>query len=183
MQLPSPALLFSDRSAVSKSAGSLLSLLVRGTFASVLLPFFFTSFLTKVDGFSLTIGAYAQIVPKQIEALGYDSSALSWPLHLLVLAGTLAELVLPLAVVAGLATRVSALAMIGFVGVMSLTDIYGHGIDAQTIGALFDGDPYAVIADQRLLWVIMLVVLMATGGGTFSLDAVVSRWLRRSSDA
>jgi putative oxidoreductase len=101
MQLPSPALLFSDRSAVSKSAGSLLSLLVRGTFASVLLPFFFTSFLTKVDGFSLTIGAYAQIVPKQIEALGYDSSALSWPLHLLVLAGTLAELVLPLAVVAG----------------------------------------------------------------------------------
>jgi putative oxidoreductase len=73
--------------------------------------------------------------------------------------------------------------MIGFVGVMSLTDIYGHGIDAQTIGALFDGDPYAVIADQRLLWVIMLVVLMATGGGTFSLDAVVSRWLRRSSDA
>lgn len=183
MQLPSPAFLFSDRPEVSRPAGSILSLLLRATFASVLLPFFFNSFLTKVDGFSLTIGAYAQIVPKQIEASGYDSSALSWPLHLLVLAGTLAELVLPLAVVAGFATRVSALAMIGFVAVMSLTDIYGHGIDAQTIGALFDGDPYALIADQRLLWVMMLVVLMTTGGGTFSLDSVVSRWLRRSSDA
>lgn len=183
MRLPSLALLFSDRSAVSGPAGSGLSLVVRGTFASVLLPFFFTSFLTKVDGFSLTIGAYAQIVPKQIEALGYDSSALSWPLHLLVLAGTLAELVLPLAVVAGLATRLSALAMIGFVGVMSLTDIYGHGVEAQTIGALFDGDPYAVIADQRLLWVVMLVVLMVTGGGAFSSDAMVSWWLRRSGDA
>ena len=139
--------------------------------------------MTKVDGFSLTIGAYAQIVPKQIEALGYDSSALSWPLQLLVLAGTFAELMLPLTVVAGLATRASSLAMIGFVGVMSLTDIYGHGIDAQTIGALFDGDPYAVIADQRLLWVVMLVVLTVTGGGALSLDAAVSRWLRRSADA
>lgn len=177
MQLPSPALLFSDRSEVSKPAGSMLSLLLRATFASVLLPFFFMSFLTKVEGFSLTIGAYAQIVPKQIEALGYDRSALSWPWHLLVLAGTFAELALPLVVVAGLATRVSALAMIGFVGVMSLTDIYGHGI-----GALFDGDPYAVIADQRLLWVMMLVVLTFTAGGAFSLDAVVSRWLRGSAD-
>lgn len=183
MRLSSLALLFSDHSAVSRLAGSGLSLFVRGTFASVLLPFFFTSFLTKVDGFSLTIGAYAQIVPKQIEALGYDSSALPWPLHLLVLAGTLAELVLPIAVVAGLATRISAVAMIGFVGVMSLTDIYGHGIDAMTIGAFFDGDPYAVIADQRLLWMTMLVVLLATGGGAFSLDAVVSRWLQRSADA
>lgn len=178
-----PALLFSDRAAVSASAGSALSLLLRGAFASVLLPFFFHSFLTKVDGFSLTIGAYAQIVPQQIAALGYDSSALSWPWHLLVLAGTLAELVLPWAVVTGLATRVAALAMIGFVAVMSLTDIYGHGVDAQTIGALFDGDPYAVIADQRLLWVTILAALAVTGGGAVSLDAAVSRGLRRWSDA
>lgn len=183
MRLTSLVLLFSDRAEVSGSAGSALSLLVRGTFASVLSPFFWTSFLTKTDGFNLTIGAYAQIVPKQIEALGYDSSALSWPLYLVVLAGTLAELVLPVAVVAGLATRVSAMAMIGFVVVMSLTDIFGHGVDAQTIGAAFDGDPYALIADQRLLWVMMLVTLVFTGGGVVSLDAVVSRWFRRSADA
>ena len=182
MRLTSPASLFSHSAEVSGSTGSVLSLLVRATFASVLLRFFLTSFLTKVDGFSLTIGAYAQIVPKQIEALGYDSSSLSWPLYLVVLAGTLGELVLPLAVVAGFATRVSALAMIGFIGVMSLTDIYGHGIDAQTIGQFFDSDPYAVIADQRLLWVMMLVVLVVTGGGAVSVDAAVSRWLLRSAD-
>ena len=43
--------------------------------------------------------------------------------------------------------------------------------------------PYALIADQRLLWVMMLVTLVFTGGGVVSLDAVVSRWFRRSADA
>ncbi len=178
MHIAKLAPIFSDNARVSPLMGSALSLMVRASFASVLLPFFLNSFSTKVDGFSLTIGAYAQILPKQIEALGYDASAVSWPLYLVVLAGTLAELVLPLAILMGIATRLTAFGMIGFVAVMSLTDIYGHGVDAATIGAMFDTDPYGLIADQRLMWCLMMVVLIVTGGGVFSIDGLVSRWLR-----
>ena len=178
MHIAKLAPIFSDNARVSPLMGSALSLMVRASFASVLLPFFLNSFSTKVDGFSLTIGAYAQILPKQIEALGYDASAVPWPLFLVVLAGTLAELVLPLVILLGIATRLTAFGMIGFIAVMSLTDIYGHGVDAATIGAMFDTDPYGLIADQRLMWCLMMVVLMVTGGGAFSIDGLVSRWLR-----
>jgi len=37
--------------------------------------------------------------------------------------------------------------MIGFVLVQSITDIFGHQVDASTIGALFDRFPDAVILD------------------------------------
>lgn len=178
MNIAKLAPIFSDNAQVSPMTGSALSLLVRLSFASVLVPFFLNSFATKVDGFSLTIGAYAQILPKQFEALGYDASAVSWPMFLVVLAGTLAELALPLVIVLGFATRLTAFGMIGFIVVMSLTDIYGHGVDAVTIGAMFDTDPYGLIVDQRLMWCLMMVVLMVTGGGVFSIDGLVSRWLR-----
>lgn len=180
MFLTKLAPLFSPSARVSQHTGSALSLVLRLVFASVLLRFFITSFLTKVDGFSLTIGAYAQILPQQIAAVGYDASEISWPLYLVVLAGTVAELALPLAVIAGVATRLSAFGMIGFITVMSLTDIYGHGVDAKTIGALFDGDPYGLIMDQRLLWCTLMLGLMVTGGGAISGDALIWRFLRRN---
>ncbi|MBI1172637.1 DoxX family membrane protein [bacterium] len=175
--------LFSSSAEVPPWLGSALSLAVRLVLASVLLRFFFNSFLTKMDGFSLTIGAYAQILPKQIAAAGYDVSAISWPQYLVVLAGTVAELVLPVLVVAGVATRLSALGMVGFVVVMSLTDIFGHGVDAKTVGALFDGDPYGLILDQRLMWCTLLAVLIVTGGGRVSVDALVFRLFRTRADA
>lgn len=173
--------LFSDFAHVSDRTGSALSLFVRLAFASVLLPFFLSSFQTKVDGFGLSTGAYVQILPTYMEAIGYDASRVPLMLKLVVVAGALAELALPLMILLGLATRLAALGMIGFVVVMSLTDIYGHGIDAATIGAVFDGDPYGLIADQRVLWGALLMVLMVTGGGRFSVDALVSRWLRPAS--
>lgn len=46
--------------------------------------------------------------------------------------------------------------MIGFIVVMSLTDILGHGLDAESMGALFDRRPDALIAEQRLLWIWLL---------------------------
>ena len=161
--------LFADSARLSERAGSALSVIVRLVFASVLVPFLLNSFQTKVDGFGLAIGAYVQILPTYMESIGYDPSQVPAALKLPVLAGTLAELTLPLLILLGLGTRLAAFGMIGFLVVMSLTDIYGHGIDAATIGAMFDTDPYGLIADQRLLWGVLMAVLMATGGGRVSL--------------
>ncbi len=157
---------------------TLLSLIARLGFAAVLLVYFLGSATTKFDGFGLSAGAYAQILPRQMEAVGYDPSQIAWPLHLLVLGGSLAEVVLPLLLVLGLLTRLASLGMIGFVLVMSATDIWGHGIDAAGIGALFDRQPDSLIADQRLLWIVMLAVPLLVGGGRVSLDRLLSRRLR-----
>lgn len=165
--------ILSPTSPPGPAVSSAISLCARLIFASVLLPFFFTSFLTKISGFSLTAGAYFQILPRQFEAAGYDPAQISWPLHLVVIGGTLAEGLLPLLIVLGLATRLAALAMIGFLVVMSLTDIFGHGVDATTIGMIFDTDPSGLILDQRLLWAFPLAVLVPLGGGAISLDALV----------
>ena len=78
---------------------------------------------------NLSAGAYVQILPKQMEAAGYDPSALGTVDHLVVYAGTYAEIVLPVLVVAGLFTRLAALGMIGFIAVMTWTDITAHGVD------------------------------------------------------
>ncbi|MBN2631548.1 MAG: DoxX family protein [Rhodobacteraceae bacterium] len=164
----------------SSRAASAMLLIARVIFASVLLRFFWNSFATKIDGFSLSDGAYYQILPHMFEAAGYDPAALAWPWHIVVLAGTLVEPFLPLLVVIGLATRPAALAMISFVIVMSLTDIFGHGVDAATVGAMFDPDPYGKILDQRLLWGFVLLVPAWLGGGAVSLDAMAwSRIARR----
>lgn len=100
--------------------------------------YFWSSAATKFDGgpFSLSVGAYAQIFPRSFEALGYDASLLSAPYHLVALAGAWAEVMLPLLLVLGLFTRLAAVGMIGFITVQSLTDIYGHMLDAQSGGAV-----------------------------------------------
>lgn len=80
------------------------------------------------------------------------------------------EMILPILVVVGLLTRLSALGMIGFIGVQTFVDIQFHGADEKTIGAMFDRFPDAAISDQRLLWVFVMVVLVIKGGGYLSLD-------------
>ncbi|WP_127903764.1 DoxX family protein [Solirhodobacter olei] len=169
-------ILFSPGTGTGPTCVSLLSALARLVFASVLLHFFWGSFATKIDGFGLSAGAYIQILPRAFDAAGYDPTAIAWPLRLVVLLGTAAEFTLPLLVVLGLATRPAALGMIGFIVVMSLTDIYGHGVGRAVIGLPFDADPYGKILDQRLLWVFTLAVPMLLGGGALSVDAAVSRW-------
>jgi Predicted membrane protein len=154
---------------------ALIGFATRLLFASVLLRYFWSSALTKLDGFGLSLNAYAQIFPRQMEAAGYDVSALGPLAHVIVAAGTFAEILLPLLVVIGLFTRLSALAMIGFVIVMTLTDIIGHGVGQPTIGLPFDRFPDALIADQRLIWVWMLAILALTGGGYVSADRALSR--------
>ncbi|TNJ48230.1 DoxX family protein [Phaeobacter sp. B1627] len=166
---------------IERAGDRLLPLLARFTFAAVLLLYFWTSGLTKLgDGlfgiFSPSIGAYSQIFPKQLEAAGYDLSQFGLFQWAVVMAGTYAEFLLPLLIVIGLATRLAALGMIGFVIVQSLTDVYGHGAtDAKTLGAWFDRFPDGVIMDQRLLWVFVLMLLVIKGAGALSVDALLRR--------
>ncbi len=156
-------------------------LLARFAFAATLLVYFWNAALTKIGegalGFlSISDAAYFQILPPVIETYGYDASAVPvLPWGVIVAAGTYAEFVLPALIVLGLATRLAALGMIVFVLVQSYVDIAFHGVDARTVGALFDRFPDAAILDQRLLWVAVLAPLAIRGGGALSLDALLAR--------
>ncbi|MGC8203251.1 DoxX family protein [Aliiroseovarius sp. PTFE2010] len=163
------------------AARPVLGTLARLVFAAVLLRYFWSSALTKLDGpFSPSLGAYAQIFPQQMQAAAYDPSQFGAFQWLVGMAGTYAEFILPALIVVGLATRPAAAAMIGFIVVQSLTDIIGHGADAATIGALFDRNPDGLILDQRLLWGFLLVALVFTGAGPLSADRALTRPAQRS---
>ena len=161
--------------------GWFLGLFARFVFFAVLYFYFLNSFGTKVGAglagfFEIQDGAWFQIAPVAVDAAGGDVSAIPFfPWHVIVPLGTYMEFLLPLLVVTGLFTRMASFGMIGFIAVQTLTDIYGHMVDAQTIGALFDRFPDSPIADQRLLWVFPLVYLGLNGAGIFSLDAILAR--------
>ncbi|WP_299738000.1 DoxX family protein [uncultured Roseobacter sp.] len=155
----------------------LLPTLARLVFAGTLLTYFWVSGLTKLgEGFAglfqPSVGAYAQIFPKAMEAVTYDTSQLSLYHWAVVVAGTWAEFILPALIVLGLLTRLSALGMIGFIIVQSLTDLIGHGgfEHKETFGAWFDRFPDSVILDQRSFWIFVLLVLVIKGAGPVSLD-------------
>ena len=155
-----------------------MPLLARLLFAGILFVYYINSGLTKLgDGilgiFRPSDGAYIQIFPKAMDAVFYDSSQLGFFHWLVALAGTWAEFILPVAILLGLFTRLAALGMIGFVIVQSVVDITGHGLAAKDIGTWFDGNASAIILDQRALWVFLLLVLVAKGGGALSLDRVL----------
>ena len=109
-----------------------------------------------------------------MEAAGYDTSQLSLFHWAVVVAGTLAEFILPALIVLGLLTRLAAVGMIGFIVVQSLTDLFGHGGIAHegTLGAWFDRASDALILDQRAFWVLALLILVFKGAGALSLDRV-----------
>ncbi len=165
---------------VGRLGPAALPLLARFTFAATLAGYFWASGLTKLgDGifgiFNPSLGAYAQIFPKAMEAAGYDVSQLSGFHTLVVTAGTLAEFILPALLILGLFTRLAALGMIGFVIVQTLTDLFGHGViaHAETLGAWFDRVPDSLIMDQRLFWIGLFVTLVVKGGGPLSLDRLL----------
>ncbi len=155
---------------------ALLPLAARAVFAGVLLGYFWASGLTKLDGvFTPSLGAYGQIFPRAMEAVGYDVSKMGFLRTLVVLAGSWAEFILPALIVLGLATRLAALGMIGFTLVQSLTDIIGHKAGPDTIGAWFDRASDALILDQRALWMLLFVTLVLKGAGIISLDRLILR--------
>ena len=160
--------------------GAVMATLARLVFLGTLAVFFFRSGMTKLgDGiagiFSPSVGAYAQILPKQMEAVGYDPSQLGTFSKLIVLFGTWGEFIIPALVIIGLFTRAASLAMIAFIVVMSVVDVTGHGADAATLGAWFDGDPYSNIIDSRSFWIFLLLVIFVRGAGPISLDAILKR--------
>lgn len=161
-----------------EKADWILPTIARFLFAAVLAVYFWVSGLTKIDGgiFSPSIGAYAQIFPKPLEAVGYDVSQLSVYHTLVVMAGTWAEFVLPALIILGLFTRLAAIGMIGFIVVQSLTDLNGHDKwgDALVLGAWFDAPSGSLIMDQRALWILLLLVLVIKGAGPLSLDRALS---------
>lgn len=156
----------------------LLPTLARLLFAAILMIYFLNAGLTKLgDGiagiWTPSLGAYAQIFPKALEAAGYDTSTFGAYHTAVVLFGTWSEFILPVLIVFGLLTRIAALGMIGFIIVQSLTDVYGHGATAE-IGAWFDRFPDAVLLDQRALWIFPLIVLVIKGAGPLSFDRALA---------
>lgn len=165
---------------VSAGGDWMLPTAARLVFGGVLAGYFWASGLTKLgEGiFAPSAAAYAQIFPRLMEAVGYDASQLGlWP-RLVVLCGTWAEFALPALIVLGLFTRLAALGMAGFVGMQSLTDIYGHLAGSQTLGAWFDRTSDAVILDQRAFWMLLFLVLIVKGGGPLSADWGLRRAFR-----
>lgn len=150
----------------------LIPTLARIVFALTLFVYFWNSAGTKIDGsiFSPSAGAFGQIFPAAAEAALYDVSQLTVLQRGIILAGTVAEYVLPALIVAGLLTRLAALGMIGFVVVQTFVDVTGHG---ATLGRWVDAAPG--LLDQRTMWVFLLSVLVIRGAGPFSLDALIAR--------
>lgn len=155
----------------------ILPTVARFLFAALFLGYFWVSGLTKLgDGvlgfLKPSVGAYAQIFPRAMEAAGYDASQLSMFHTLVVLAGTWGEFILPFLIVIGLFSRFAALGMIAFVVMQTLTDLYGHGAigEPSTVGKWFDKIPDSVIMDQRALWIFVLLVIVFKGAGPMSVD-------------
>ncbi len=165
----------------SRAAAPLLPTLARFLFAAVLLRYFWHSALTKLgDGATGLIfpsdGAYVQIFPRVMEAVGYDTSQLGLWYWLVAVFVISVEFLLPVFIVIGFLTRISAVGMIVFVVVQSLTDIFGHGLTGpKTLGAWFDRDPGSVILDQRMLWGALLTVIVVKGAGPVSVDRLLGR--------
>ena len=170
---------FNQLSTAAARLDGILPILVRMVFFAVLAVYFWKSALTKLGGgvwgfLTPSSGAYVQIFPKAMEQVGYDTSQLGLWHWFVVLAGTWAEFILPLMIIIGFLTRLSALGMIGFIIVQSLTDLFGHGLISSfdVVGTWFDRTPDAVIMDQRLLWIFLLFVLVVKGAGKLSVDHI-----------
>ena len=92
-----------------------------------------------------------------------------------------AELVCPVLVVVGLATRLAALPVVFSMGVAAFVS---HGADPWTMeeGArrFFAQEAQFWGSKQpALMFLVVFLALALTGAGRFSLDAVVARWWRR----
>ena len=163
----------------------LIGLWPRFVFAAVIMQYYLHSAGTKVSSgflgfFNVQDAAYFQILPKVIERYNYDASQVPlFPYDIIVYAGTYTEFILPILIIIGLFTRLASIGMIGFIIVQSYVDVMFHGVDKAAIGQWFDRVSDSVIADQRLLWIFLLSILIIKGAGTLSLDRLITRVLMK----
>ncbi|MCY4288954.1 MAG: DoxX family membrane protein [Aestuariivita sp.] len=151
----------------SRHSDFLVPTLARVVFMAVFLVYYWNSANLKIDGsiFSPSAGAFGQIFPKAAEAVLYDISQLTIFQRLVIFGGTVAEYVLPALLLLGLMTRLSAIAMIGFIVIQTIVDVTGHAV---SLGRYFDNA--IALIDERTLWVFLLLVLVLKGAGPISLD-------------
>ena len=160
----------------------LLGLLARLVFVAVLLLYFWNSGWGKISGIGVDDSAYFTIMGfEKFEAFGADVANIPFYWKIIVHLGTYGELLLPLLIVVGLFTRIAAAGMAIFVIVQSYVDIAVHGVDAGTIGKLFDRHSESVIMDQRTLWMLIFALLVIKGAGALSLDHVLRNWWKGRS--
>ena len=169
---------------------ALLATTARVAFAAVLLPFFLISAASKLGGtpyavgpdmpgMLLSLGAFHRLAPWTIDAA--TGAPLAGPfLSIALQVFVLAELMLPIFLVAGLFARVAAGGLIAVVVATAFVDILAHGAPPDAAGALFDASPFGGILDAAVLWVALLAVPLALGAGPCSLDAAWRR-LRRGT--
>lgn len=155
---------------LDRTSDILTPTLARLVFVAVFLVYYWNSAMLKIDGsiFSPSAGAFGQIFPKAAEAVLYDVSQMTFVQRIVIFFGTLAEFVLPTLLLVGLLTRATALAMIGFVWVQTLVDVTGHGVP---FGGLFDNA--ITLADQRVMWTFLLLVIAIKGAGPISIDRLL----------
>lgn len=121
---------------------------------------FFRSGLTKWNGFlELSPGAFYLFESEY--KLNVFGAAYPFPYpHIMAYAAGVAEIVLPVLLVLGLATRFAALGMLGLAAVIFL--VYPH-----------------TWATEQLPWAAMALALIAYGAGKISLDYVIGARIAR----
>lgn len=165
-----------------------LGLSARLIFSSALFFYYFNSGISKLgEGlfglFQPSAAAYAQILPPIAEAVLYDTSQIAFfPWTIIVILGTITEILLPLLILFGLITRLASLAFIGFIGVQTYVDIAFHGIESETIGAVFDQVHNSEILDFRLLAILPLILLALKGPGKASLDYLIGKLIQPAGE-
>ncbi|MDE2112672.1 MAG: DoxX family protein [Alphaproteobacteria bacterium] len=125
---------------------------------------FFKSGLTKWDGF-LSLSPAAQYLFESEFKLHLFGQLYAMPLpDVMAFADGVGEIVLPILLVAGLATRFSALGLLIMTGVIELVVPDGW-------------------ANFHLPWASMAVAIIALGAGPLSLDHLISRWVQPKNAA
>ena len=164
---------------------AVLVTVARVIFVSVLLPWFWIDAVSKLAGHTLSVGplagpwplslgAFHAFVPDLVEAgamPGTFATSYVWIM-------TLAELVLPPLVAAGLRARGAAALLIAQM-------VVGWGLASRPgqAGALFDASPYEALPDQLLLWSALILPVALFGAGPLSLDAAWVRLRQHQSTA
>jgi putative oxidoreductase len=114
---------------------------------------FFMSGLTKIQSWSSTLALFE-----------YEYEVPLLPPSLAAILGTAAELVLPVLIAVGLATRLSSLALFLF----NFVAVYAYG------SYLFSSEGAAGL-QQHILWGLMIAMTLFHGPGKLSLDYLIAR--------